>query len=252
MDSSKSRNDKIFDIILEEAVHKYAQDVANEEIECDMTDEEIKIMMEQKQYIYKKLQKKILNPLEPHSRFSVKKIVILAAVITAVLMLGINVTAFRKAVFNLYTDINGTYLSINSNKIDPEKYSSIVNFSRKNEILIPDWVPDGMEIEDIEDDVVSVTIRYVSEDDEWICINICDISSSNFVSNVETEQNYVNTEDCKVLDMDGKIISFINESGVAVYNTVWRSDTALYYVQTNISEKNLKKFLKNLKFFEEK
>ena len=39
MDIKKNRNDKITDIITQEATEKYAQDIGNNEFECYMTSE---------------------------------------------------------------------------------------------------------------------------------------------------------------------------------------------------------------------
>ena len=44
MKNNPSRNDKIFDIILEESFDKYANDIAKNDIECEMTEEELQIM----------------------------------------------------------------------------------------------------------------------------------------------------------------------------------------------------------------
>ena len=55
MNSKKDLNDKLFDVILDEALDLYTQDLVNEEHNPDMTDDEIKLMLEQKDCIYKKV-----------------------------------------------------------------------------------------------------------------------------------------------------------------------------------------------------
>lgn len=77
MNERNDRNDKIMDIILEAAADKYAQDIANETVECTMNEE--KTMLEQKDRIYQAVMEQVRKEEKPRHRPAFRKYVMLAA-----------------------------------------------------------------------------------------------------------------------------------------------------------------------------
>ena len=238
---NKNLNDKVLDIIIEEAIEKYAHDIANEEVPCDMTDEEIKRMEQQKNRIYKKTVAKI-----KHRRISYRKIIILAATLVVLMALALNTSAVRTFLFKTYTDMSGTTLYITTSKIDDSRYNIIKEFENKNELIVPGWLPSGMELTEITDDKFSAYMRF-EDGEKWIRFHQQKIGEG--ISLVETEKDKFSITDCKVLDMDGKLIDITSASDIKVYMAVWNSDNVKYKLTTNYDKKTTEKILKNLKYY---
>lgn len=238
---NKNLNDKVLDIIIEEAIEKYAHDIANEEVPCDMTDEEIKRMEQQKNRIYKKTVAKF-----KHRRISYRKIIILAATLVVLMALALNTSAVRTFLFKTYTDISGTTLYITTTKIDDSRYDTVTEFIHKDELIVPDWLPSGMELTEITDDKFSAYMRF-EDGEKWIRFHQQKIGEG--ISLVETEKDKFSITDCKVLDMDGKLIDITSASDIKVYMAVWNSDNVKYKLTTNYDKKTTEKILKNLKYY---
>ncbi len=239
--NNKSLNDKVLDIIIEEAIEKYAQDIANEEVVCDMTDEEIKRIEQQKNRIYKKTVAKI-----KHRRISYRKIIILAATLVVLMALALNTSAVRTFLFKTYTDISGTTLYITTTKIDDSRYNIIKEFENKNELIVPGWLPSGMELTEIRDDISSIYLRFESGE-KWIRFYQRGIGEGGAV--VETENNKFNLTDCKVLGMEGKLLDITSESNIRLYMAAWNSDNVKYELTTNLDINEMENILKNLKYY---
>lgn len=246
MNNQNDRNDKVMDIILEAAADKYAQDIANETVECDMTDEEEKIMLQQQDRIYQNVMKQIRKEEKPRRRSALKKCIALAAALAAVIGLAANVSAFRVFFFKTYTDMSGTFLNVKTEKIMEESYHVITEFEHKDEIIIPGWLPPGVSLAQITDDARGISLEYQSED-LWLIINEDIIPPNGSSVQIETENNKYKVSEIKILDMNGVIVEIHNESGDNVFVVSWNSDQVKYELSTNGSKIMLDTILQNLK-----
>lgn len=241
-------NDKVLDFIIGEAVEKYSQDIANDDISCDMSDEEIKVMEEHKKPIYKKIMKEIGRDSKSHRGFSFKKCIVLVASLVVVFALSLNVSAFRVFLFKTYTDMTGTILNVETFNIGEKEYDVIEKFECKDEIIIPGWLPPGMELKEITDDVSFVNLDYHNKD-VWLSICHKSISDDGGKTSIQTDKNVFSVDDCEIMDMSSKIVEIRSESGISMYTVFWNSDEVQYELSTNISRRTLNAVLASLKFY---
>ena len=242
-----ARNDKLFDIILEEAFDKYAEDIANEKIPCNMTDKEASAMEQQKQRVYNNVKKRIRAEKRPHRIKTVRRIFVIAAAVAALLAAAMSVSAFRVFVYKTYTDIKGTVLQVNTGKITDEDYDVITRFEPKEEIIVPGWLPADMEIDQIQDYETNIFIAYY--DDKGIGFSISEVRLPvETDGGIETENNTVKIEDCTVMGMPGKIVYVQSEIGNESYSVYWCSDNVEYMIDTNYPRITLDTILQNLKY----
>ncbi len=248
MKNNSNRNDKIFDIILEESFDKYSKDTSSFDIDFQMSEEEIKAMEDKEKSIHNKLMKGIDSENRKH--ISVKKICILVAV----LLLGIICASF--AVSAVHTWIQRTHISqdgteiiVTTQKLIFEDYNNIRNFENKNVIIIPNWLPEGMELNKIDDDVHCVNFYYKNNDKFMTLSTLHGYSSTNV--KIDTENNNTTIREANVLGMRCKIITMTNELGYVAHSVFWNSNDAEYEMMTNVSEEELNKILANLIYFEE-
>ena len=247
MKNNASRDDKIFDIILEEAFDEYAAELANEESKYQMTEDEILKMESNEKTIYNKLIKDINSDNKIHISF--KKICIMVAIFMfAIIVVSFGASAVYTWIQRTNMSMSGTDLNIYTKTLIFEDYNNIKRFKNKSEIIIPNWLPEGMEINNMTDEEETLVIFYKSEVD-WVTINV----SSSFDSSVkiDTENNLFNTRTGKILDMECKIVEMTSEAGLTVYSAYWNSNNSSYTLMTNVSEEEFNKILENLIFFKE-
>lgn len=241
------RNDKIFDIILDEAFDKYAKDAANYEPETEMTEEDIYIMDSKKDGIYNNIMKEIDKDKKKKS--PLKLVIPLVAVLILVLAYSTNTFAFRTFLHQTFMSLTGTDLNFNTKKLVFEDYSNIVNFENKEKIIVPNWLPEGMKLERVEDGNDFLDL-YFRNDVYWISLKTKSISDGD-VTNVETENNNYNVRKEFVLSMDCRIVEMASEAGLTMYAAYWNSDNLNYSLLTNIPEDDFNKIIKNLQYFED-
>lgn len=247
MNVRNDRNDKVMDIILEAASDKYAQDIADEDIECDMTIEEEKVMLEQKERIYKNVMSQIRKQEKIRHRSIVKKCAVLTASLAIIIGFAANVSALRIFIFKTYTDMSGTFLNIKTEKVVNESYNVISEFEYKDEIIVPGWLPSKFFLTQITDDYTGVTLEYHSED-SWITIDENTISDSGTETQIETDNNDFSVENNKILNMDGITVEICSETGNNIFIVNWNSDNVKYELSTNCSKIMLDTILHQLKF----
>lgn len=248
MKNNPSRNDKIFDIILEESFDKYANDIAKNDIECEMTEEELQIMENKENSIYNKLMKDI--DANKKIRISTKKVCILVAI----LLLGVIGVSFGAPA--IYTWVQRTNLSVSENEINIttntlvfEDYKSITNFKNKKSIIVPNHLPEGMELIRLNDEENSLDFYY-KKDDIFLTITMFyDFETST--ETIDTENNNYTIRESNILGVQCKIITMTSESGLTIHSVYWDSDNTSYSLMTNVSEEELNKILENLVYFEE-
>ena len=248
MKESMDRNDKVFDIILEEAFDKYAKDVADYEPEVEMTEEDVRIMDSKKDNIYNNIMEEIDK--DKKKKFPAKIIIPLVAVLTlGIITASFNVSAVREFWHRTYTSLVGTGLNINTEKTFDESYSEITKFKLKEKILIPTWLPSDMKLTRISDSETYVETCY-NNTDIWITLKT-EVISYNTNKKIQTMDNDYISYESKVLGMECNIVEITSESNLKIYVADCCSDNINYTLMTNGSKEMFEKILKNLNFFEE-
>mgnify|MGYP004473439305 CR=1 FL=1 len=247
MNDRNDRNDKVMDIILEAAADKYAQDIADKTVECDMSAEDEKIMLNQQDRIYQNIMKQIRKEEKSRRRPSFKKYAVLAASLAVIIGLAANVSAFRIFIFKTYTDMSGTFLNIKTEKVTDESYNIITEFEYKDEIIIPGWLPPELSLTQITDDYTGIKFEYQS-DNLWLTIDEDNIPFNGSSVQIETDKNEFKVGEIKILDMDGVIIEIRSETDKNILVASWNSDNVKYELSTNGSKIMLDTILQNLKY----
>lgn len=247
--SREARNDKIMDILLEEALEYYVQSGMDMPQMRELTPEEEKMMEEMKKPLWDRIQKSIRKEQRVSRRPTIKRCLILVALVAALTALALNVSAFRVFIYKTYTDMSGTILNVKTEKISEERYRAISEFQYKDEIIIPSWLPPGMTLTDVDDDRIMLSFRY-EKDDLWMILDEDKVFSSGMSEEIETDKNTFTVHDIKVLDMDGTIIEIENEIGIKLFIVSWSSDNVRYDLATNGTEDMVHAILQSLKYLQ--
>ena len=249
-----ARNDKLFDIILEEAFDKYAEDIANEEIPCNMTDEEAAAMEQQKQRVYNNVKKRIRAEKRPQRIKTVRRIFVIAAAVAALFAAAMSVSAFRTFVYKTYTDIKGTRLVVESGKITDEDYSTIIKFKNQDEIIVPGWLPADkeMKIEKIIDNEDSFSVEYYDKDGRYfvkLSAKALPLENSRDIL-PEANGNYGLSwdKDYKIMGMPGRLIYVLTNKGVENYTAFWNTNNVDYRLDTNCPFTIVDNILKEMRY----
>lgn len=252
MDRQRERNDKIMDIIIEEAAVKCACDIENDDFDCDMTPEEEQNMLAMKDEIFGKVLAKIESEEKEQKqennirKMPNRKLIICVAIIALLAVGALSVSALRVFVFKTSASLNGDTLIIKTEKIDSAKYDVIQEFEEKDTLIVPDWLPRGMELKKITDDTNEVIIQF-GNDDEWINL-IEDVIPIDGQSEIMTENNQYKVRNIEVLDMPGILLKMTGELDTTTYSAMWNSDTTQYTIDSNVGEKEFNAILNTLKF----
>ena len=246
MKNQKNRNEKVFDIVLEESLDKYAEHIAQNEPEYQLTPEDEEIIENSKQRIFDA----VVGGKTP-KKISVKKILVLAAVIVVIMAIALAATtsAFRMFLYETYSELTGTILNIDTEKTVSETYD-IVNFKYKDKVIIPGWLPDRMKLTKYTDEEEKLVFKYNTDDNIWLTLTE-KIVSYDFVESVETINNNYNTYPIDIFDTKGTVVEITSESNLKTYMVYWYTDNIHYLIKTNHSKNTFKTFLENMKYFEE-
>ncbi len=238
-----NRNDKLFDVILEEALDKYVQDF--EENDCDIVSEEKAYMESMKSQIYKNVKRRIIKNSDNKGHMNFKRMLVLIAAAIIILAAAANVSAFRTFVYKTYMDIKGTTLNVSAKKITLEDYNVITHFQPQTEIIVPGWLPSDMRIDTIDENDKYIFIDYYDENMIGFSIRELKLPSESD-GGIETENNKVKIENCNVMGMQGKIVYVKSENGNESYSVYWCSDNVQYEIDTNYPRTTLDAILQNL------
>lgn len=252
MDRQGERNDKIMDIIIEEAAEKCACDIENDDFDCDMTPEEEQNMLAMKDEIFGKVLAKIESEEKEQKqennirKMPNRKLIICVAIIALLAVGALSVSALRVFVFKTSASLNGDTLIIKTEKIDSAKYDVIQEFEEKDTLIVPGWLPRGMELKKITDDTSGVNIRF-QNGDLWMELTESVIPVDG-QSEMVTENNQYKVRDIDVLNMPGVLVKMTVELNTTTYSAMWSSDTTSYELFSNVSEKEFNAILNTLKF----
>ena len=252
MDRQRERNDKIMDIIIEEAAEKCAQDIENGSFDCDMTPEEEQNMLAMKDEIFGKVLAKIESEEKEQKqennirKMPNRKLIICVAIIALLAVGALSVSALRVFVFKTSASLNGDTLIIKTEKIDSAKYDVIQEFEEKDTLIVPGWLPRGMELKKITDDTNEVIIQF-ENGDEWVNIKESIATDESKIEMV-TENNQYKVRDIEILGMPGVLVKITSELGNTNYTAIWNSDTTQYIIDSNVGEKEFNAILNTLKF----
>lgn len=252
MDRQRERNDKIMDIIIEEAAEKCAQDIENGSFDCDMTPEEEQNMLAMKDEIFGKVLAKIESEEKEQKqennirKMPNRKLIICVAIIALLAIGALSVSALRVFVFKTSASLNGDTLIIKTEKIDSAKYDVIQEFEEKDTLIVPGWLPRGMELKKITDDTNEVIIQF-ENGDEWVNIKESIATDESKIEMV-TENNQYKVRDIEILGMPGVLVKITSELGNTNYTAIWNSDTTQYIIDSNVGKKEFNAILNTLKF----
>lgn len=252
MDRQRERNDKIMDIIIEEAAEKCACDIENDDFDCDMTPEEEQNMLAMKDEIFGKVLAKIESEEKEQKqennirKMPNRKLIICVAIIALLAVGALSVSALRVFVFKTSASLNGDTLIIKAEKIDSAKYDVIQEFEEKDTLIVPDWLPRGMELKKITDDRHQVTIVF-EDGDKLVKLTESIVTDEN-KDEMVTENNQYKVRNIEILGMSGVLVKMTGELNTTTYSAVWNSDTTSYELFSNVSEKEFNAILNTLKF----
>ena len=241
-----------FNWILQEAVEKYAKDIASEEVECHASEEEWQKLLSKKEVIYNN----ILNTVNPKTKArnhkNIKRLIVIAAILSLLAAMALNVTAFRVFFIKTYTNLQGTILNISTEAVDKKTYETITNFSQPDDIIIPDWLPPGMAITEFVDKNNELFLFYENKESAaWVSLNEITIPVLGLHNSIQTEKNPYKISDYTVMGMEGIMVEVTSENGETIYTVVWNSEHVRYELSTNASRPVLEAILNNLTFYSE-
>ena len=242
--------DKAFELMLEEAVGKYSDQIDFEE--AVLTEEEHTDILKRKKSVYKKLEKRIDKASQTKDNTMparIRKRFILVAAILAVITAGFNVSAVRTFVYKTCVNLSDTKIIFKPEQVEKDNYSKIKNFENKDDIIIPTWLPSEVELVDIDDRESHLIFNYKS-DGLWITLeqNEIDDNIIKGESGAIIEGNEYSVSDINVMEADGKLLDITSEVGIRLYAVYWCTDSADYILRTNGSRIMLDSILKSLKY----
>ena len=234
--------ENIANAVFKEAVDRYAEDIANHEPECDMTDEQIRVMEAQKDDIYKNVIKKV----NKRKGNLCRRILIVAAVLIIILALALNTSALRLFLYRTYIDIKGNTMNVKTEQTIQEVPLKIENFMYKDEVVVPGWLPPELKLMKIRDFETQFSPYYESADN-WLVIYAKANIDDDADKNVNIEQNVASTKDLEIMGEQGQIIEMHLESGDVNYVAVWNTTNIRYEITTNCELIVLEAMLDSLK-----
>ncbi len=241
----KKFNDKLFDLMLDEALTEYVNKLENE-----IPGVPAEVMAEfdaSKDELWERIESNIKK--EKRKRmFSAKRIIILAAALVIVISAAFSASAIKGFVNKTYTKATDKVLSIRLEKEYKQQYEDITRFEFKDELIIPTWLPEGMKLVEITDEEISVTLTYEDNNGKSIFINqykIPDAGNNELI----IENNEWKTYETTILGMHATIANIISDIKLESHTAIFSSNNIIYDIDGNIPQDTFNKFLDNLKFF---
>lgn len=253
MSDKKNYNEKFFDTILKEAASLYAGDLEDEydNIEIPEADQ---YSDKHQDEMFNQIMSKIKedehnkNNNKKHKIFTFKKGLILVASIVLIMAAALNTTAVKMYFVKTTAQRDGDIYSFITGKVPENRYGELKEFKDKDELAVFEWLPDGMEITDMQESETSVYAEYYDKADNYISLDQYVLTNEVDLS-LYAKGNTIEPTDCKVLGNDGKIIKCVNETNITNYIVTWHTDNMVYQIDTNLDKKTLKKVLKNIKLY---
>ena len=244
----KKLEDKALDLLIEEAVERLAEELKQEEFAEDhLSAEERAFRDEKKEIIWKEIQKQLPKQHRPVRRYRGKRVAVLVAALILIFSLALsNVSAVRTFLYRTYTDIKGTTLEVGTKRDLNKEYESVQDFTVKNEIMVPGWLPKDMILTNIEDEIPYVRFEYESEE-YYLRLTESQVQDGT-KGGIEMEGNQVKVKDFKMMDMEGVVVESTNEVGITTRWAMWNSDTMEYKITTNCPQLLLDAVLEKMEY----
>lgn len=246
-------NEKIIDDMIEAAMDRYAESIAEEDSAKTLTAEQERHCEESKEEIRQKVLHQLKKEEKKHSRRCrrvVRRSLICAAALTALAVMMVNVSAVRIFVYKTYTNMKGTVLSLQTDSLQTN-YEQIEEFENKDELIIPSWLPPGTVMEEVQDSIQKIELRYYNEEEGFNLRISEQLVSNRMQSSFETEENQYVVEECQVMGMEGKILWMQSELDTKRRTVVWSSDTTYYELSTNADDLMFETIMSGLKYYKE-
>lgn len=227
-------NDELFDALLKKAFENFDDEDRKEDLP-ELSPEEERLMNESFEDVGRRLKKKIAKE-KVHRAFSMKKIVVIAAVV--VFLIGIwavSGSALKKLVYRTKVRIEDNVMKISVDYEGLKKdYKEISKFKNADEIIVPAWLPSDTHIVNIEDSEKLLRIKY-QIDDKYLNMVEWDCSFDYNASEVQLENNDYKVEVLNILDMEATLLKTKHESGQEIYALSFGTEEVKYKIITDLS-----------------
>lgn len=239
-----SLNERLFDLAVEEAVAQCAADMENNPPEVP---EDVMAEFEaSKGELFERIQKNIKKEKRA-AAFSAKKAVILAAALVIVLAAAFNASAIKSFVYKTYTEATDKFLNIKIEKAYKQQYEDITRFVHKDELIIPGWLPEDMQLVEVVDEEDCVALNFKSADEAFLRLNI-EIFSDAGNPNVIIENNKWETWESTILGMYATNVKVVTQSEKYNYKTYFYSNNVSYSLSSNLTFDEYEKIINSLNF----
>ena len=248
MSDKKKVDDAVFEVLLKQAFEMYAEKIENEP-EPELSEEALAMAESNKDKIYRDLMRRI-DREERKKKWSYKRIIVLVAAISVIIAgLIINASAVKNFFIKTYTQIQGDVLQISADydKFNSE-YEAIEKFQAKDELVIPDWLPNESQFSALHDNENHVILEYKIKD-KYLNFEEKRINNKNNAEELQLLNNSYSVQDITVLGCDGKLITMEYESGIVDYTVVWDMGDIQYKIKTSLNKNELDAILYNLKYY---
>lgn len=240
-------NDELFDALLKKAFENFDDEDRKEELP-ELSPEEERLMNESFEDVGRRLKKKIAKE-KVHHAFSMKKIVVIAAVV--VFLIGIwavSGSALKKLVYRTKVRIEDNVMKISVDYEGLKKdYKEISKFKNADEIIVPAWLPSDTHIVNIEDSEKLLRIKY-QIDDKYLNMVEWDWSFDYNVSEMQLENNTSEMKKLNIFDMEATLLSVSYENGKEAYVLIWGTEEIKYKITTDLSYTELQLIIDELTY----
>lgn len=237
-----NENEKLFDLLVKESVDRL--DPPPDE-ELEMTAEELEIMEKQRKAAYKYVQKEIgRKKHSPHT----KKIVLLAACLTAVLALAMNASALRIALYKTYTEVKGLSLKVDTVKLEEKSLDDIKEYAYMDSVIVPTWLPDKAILTKITESEDFLSLMYRSPVSDFAISIRQGIVPTASDDNISIDNNTYAVSEITVMGEPATLIKLTSELGVTTYDVIWTVGDIRYDISAWCNKKTLDVILKNLAY----
>ena len=217
------------------------------EAKMELINETEKAYIQRQQKIYKSVLKEVKSA---DSRRCEKIAVLTAASLITLLILAGTVSAIRTFFTKTYSEISENFVHlITDSGYDKDEEYNIVQFEKREDIIVPSWLPKGFKPIVTTDEKTNLLLEYMY-DDKYINISETVIGSDyKNTFGIFFEDNGYSKFEKTILDMQATIIEYKGENKENAYIASFNSNDISYLIRANLTETEFYKFLNSLKFY---